>query len=1100
MSETVFPINIPDKVDSPELLAYIASFGEKYFASAEDFNLFKNALNELDDRLKSNSNVELDTILSQLNLPKNDFLINGAIFWQQAFTYYVYADKFILNNLLYTEKIETIITLEASDTELDRIDLFYISLLENIPTLAVKTGVPSANPVKPTLNDGEIEISFVLVKAATIEPNAVSKINVYTDNTEFTTLSSTPTINADDTINIINGTKSISFINPDNTGSIKFISPEPINFDAATLLNFKINLLSNWIKGTYPTMLQISLFKGNVRVAQPYPIFYKWTFGINFNKLNEVQEVVFPFEKFTLDNTFTEFDTILFRVYTGTTQQFIIDDVVLNLGQEIIPAVYEITSNKQNSLGVDGSGKKYPTVDAVNEALSKKVTSVPGKQLTTEDFTTELKDKLINLSGKSVENRYPDIPALLADQANQTTGNFQSVVDASADPTVANGYAYYEYLGTTLGTLADYRKLSEEESMDLIQLELGETEFTAHRGDHGKTAYDHSQTAHAPSNAQKNSDITKAEIEAKLTGDTTSHNHLIQINPQTGTTYTFVIADTGKRVTIDNAGAITLTVPTNASVAFPIGTKIEVTQIGVGVVTISGAGVIFISNLPTAMVQHETRVFTKIDTNTWTVESSGDMSLNAPQTVGALKTFLNNMFGMRNVANTFTSYFTNTNTASRTYTLPNRSGTLADNTDLATKQNLFIGIANYIAKSLDATTLVVSRLFDNGTFFGIGTVFTPTKDITLGNQANREIGIEESASSAQGKILTISAGKTINYQITTEFLGINQSFGAKATTIDPTNGDVWTAPHSGNLYRKLVNSDIFEVQAITTPNYPADGNSFAISYNQNMYICSGGKLWKRTGMAGSFVDTGQVGDFVAVSPTNDIWVARNGVGIYKQTNEQNAFVLIESSGFTFYGIAVAPNGTIYVSSSSGYVDKLVNGVSPLVNHVAVGTARYSLAITPNNNLYIKHYNSVLFQVNCSGSLIQLLDSTKVQTWSPGSLTACLNGDVYFFNSSIGHLLQNNQTTGLPDLDGGTLKLKAGTGKGTGKSRVEFVTGQKTVSGTDMQIETVREYIDENGFHVYTSMPVYADNASALAGGLVVGTKYRTATGDLKIVY
>ena len=39
------------------------------------------------------------------------------------------------------------------------------------------------------------------------------------------------------------------------------------------------------------------------------------------------------------------------------------------------------------------------------------------------------------------------------------------------------------------------------------------------------TAYTHSQSAHAPSTAQKNSDITKAEIEAKLTGDVTSHTH-----------------------------------------------------------------------------------------------------------------------------------------------------------------------------------------------------------------------------------------------------------------------------------------------------------------------------------------------------------------------------------------------------------------------------------------------------------------------------------------------------------------------------------------------------------------------------------------------
>lgn len=35
----------------------------------------------------------------------------------------------------------------------------------------------------------------------------------------------------------------------------------------------------------------------------------------------------------------------------------------------------------------------------------------------------------------------------------------------------------------------------------------------------------HIATAHAPANAQKNSDITKAEIEAKLTGEISSHTH-----------------------------------------------------------------------------------------------------------------------------------------------------------------------------------------------------------------------------------------------------------------------------------------------------------------------------------------------------------------------------------------------------------------------------------------------------------------------------------------------------------------------------------------------------------------------------------------------
>jgi len=64
-----------------------------------------------------------------------------------------------------------------------------------------------------------------------------------------------------------------------------------------------------------------------------------------------------------------------------------------------------------------------------------------------------------------------------------------------------------------------------------------------------------------------------------------------QFNAQTGTTYTLVLADVAKVVSLTNASAITLTIPTNASVAFPIGSQLLLYQGGAGQVTIGGAGV-----------------------------------------------------------------------------------------------------------------------------------------------------------------------------------------------------------------------------------------------------------------------------------------------------------------------------------------------------------------------------------------------------------------------------------------------------------------------------------------------------------------------------
>ena len=63
----------------------------------------------------------------------------------------------------------------------------------------------------------------------------------------------------------------------------------------------------------------------------------------------------------------------------------------------------------------------------------------------------------------------------------------------------------------------------------------------------------------------------------------------LSFNAQTGTTYTLVVADTGKLVTLSNASAITLTVPPSV---FATGNQINIQQIGVGQVTLAqGAGV-----------------------------------------------------------------------------------------------------------------------------------------------------------------------------------------------------------------------------------------------------------------------------------------------------------------------------------------------------------------------------------------------------------------------------------------------------------------------------------------------------------------------------
>ena len=60
-------------------------------------------------------------------------------------------------------------------------------------------------------------------------------------------------------------------------------------------------------------------------------------------------------------------------------------------------------------------------------------------------------------------------------------------------------------------------------------------------------------------------------------------------NVQTGTAYTLVITDRGKLLEFSNAGSITLTVPTNAAVAFEIGDRVDVLLVSNGSIAIAGA-------------------------------------------------------------------------------------------------------------------------------------------------------------------------------------------------------------------------------------------------------------------------------------------------------------------------------------------------------------------------------------------------------------------------------------------------------------------------------------------------------------------------------
>ena len=118
--------------------------------------------------------------------------------------------------------------------------------------------------------------------------------------------------------------------------------------------------------------------------------------------------------------------------------------------------------------------------------------------------------------------------------------------------------------------------------------------------------------------------ITSTDSNGALTLDangTGAVNVIRTINAQTGTTYTLVLADAGKIVTSSNASAQTITIPPNSSVAYPVGTQIEIYQLGAGATSVTAGSGVTLNGVSTGTgalnAQYSAVSCFKIATDTW---------------------------------------------------------------------------------------------------------------------------------------------------------------------------------------------------------------------------------------------------------------------------------------------------------------------------------------------------------------------------------------------------------------------------------------------------------------------------------------------------
>jgi ornithine carbamoyltransferase len=115
-------------------------------------------------------------------------------------------------------------------------------------------------------------------------------------------------------------------------------------------------------------------------------------------------------------------------------------------------------------------------------------------------------------------------------------------------------------------------------------------------------------------------------MQGSLTGNNSNTSTIAgfsaNVNTQTGTTYTLVASDNGKIITLNNAGSITLTVP-----SLFIGFNCMVVQLGVGIITLTASGNTISNRSSFTKTAGKNAICTLVQLGASSFISAGDMGL-----------------------------------------------------------------------------------------------------------------------------------------------------------------------------------------------------------------------------------------------------------------------------------------------------------------------------------------------------------------------------------------------------------------------------------------------------------------------------------------
>jgi len=226
-----------------------------------------------------------------------------------------------------------------------------------------------------------------------------------------------------------------------------------------------------------------------------------------------------------------------------------------------------ITASTSSAIGV-GSVELGHATDTTIARVSAGVVSIEGVNVVTTSSTDTLTNK--TLTNPVITGAVFNDGSVVFEGA--TANDFETTL-AITDPTADRTITFPDSTGTVALTSDITVTASSTTTLTNKSLALGTNTVTGTLAEFNTAISDADVASLAGTETLTNKPLTDAKVNLAFDAETAS--------------YTAVLANNSQVVTMSNASANVFSIPTNASVAFPVGTQINVLQIGAGQTTIS---------------------------------------------------------------------------------------------------------------------------------------------------------------------------------------------------------------------------------------------------------------------------------------------------------------------------------------------------------------------------------------------------------------------------------------------------------------------------------------------------------------------------------